>query len=138
MSFCCVLTNKVHSDPVASIHLLLDVPRDHQVLGLADGVAGGADGEGGAGVWGDQIGVAGGARQTQHEGLLVQAVDSVRLRAVAVTGRVLTALARLAAAGRRGHGRQAQEPILVQVLQDNIILVLHTKKFNFFGKNTSQ
>lgn len=105
---------------------------------------GGADGEGGAGVRGDQIGVAGGARQPQHEGLLVHAVDSVRLRAVAVTGRVLTALARLAAAGRRGHGRQAQEPILVQVLQDNIILILHTdtlilgktKKNHYFCKNT--
>lgn len=33
--------------------------------------------------------------------------------------RVLAALPRLAAAGRGGHGRQAQEAILVQVLQQN-------------------
>lgn len=61
MSSCHVsLTNKIHSDPVSSIHFLLDVPCDHQIFRLAYGVVGGADGEGGARVWGDQIGVAGG------------------------------------------------------------------------------
>lgn len=113
------LTNEIHSDPVSSIHFLLDVPRDHQVFGLADGVVGGADGEGGASVRRHQIGVAGRPRQPQHEGLLVQTIHSVALWAVAVTNRILTALAGLAAAGRGGHGRQAQEPILVQVLQHN-------------------
>lgn len=107
----------IHADPVSSIHLLLDVPCDHQVLRLADGIVGGADGEGGASVRRDQISVAGGAGQPQHEGFLVQTVDGEALRAVAVTNRVLTALAVLAAAGRGRHGRQAQEPILVQVLQ---------------------
>lgn len=115
----CFLTNKIHSNPISSIHFLFDVPCYHQVLRLANGVVGGADGEGGAGIWGDQIGVAGGARQPQHEGLLIQTIDSVRLWAIAVTGRVLTALAGLAAAGRGGHCRQAQEPILVQVLHGN-------------------
>ncbi len=113
------LTNKIHADPVSSIYFLLDVPCDHQVFRLAYGVVGGADGEGGASVWGDQVSVAGGPRQPQHEGLLVQTIDSVGVWAVAVTNRFLTALAGLAAAGRGGHGRQAQEPILVQVLRHN-------------------
>lgn len=86
---------------------------------MADGVVGGADGEGGASVWGHQIGIAGRASQAQHEGLLVQAVDGVAVRTVAVANWVLAALPGLAAASRGGHGRQAQEPILVQVLQQN-------------------
>lgn len=40
-----VLTDEVHADPVPSVHLLLDVPADEHVLGLADGVVGGADGQ---------------------------------------------------------------------------------------------
>lgn len=118
--FMCFLTNKIHSDPVSSIHFLLYVPCDHQIFRLANGVMGGADGEGGASIWGDQISVTGGPRQPQHEGLLVQTIDSVCVWAIAVTNRILTALPSLAAAGRGGHGRQAQEPILVQVLQENI------------------
>lgn len=80
---------------------------------------GGADGERGAGVRRQQVGVTGGARQAQNEGLLVQAVDGVGVRTATVPSRVLAALPRLAAAGRGGHGRQAQEAILVQVLQQN-------------------
>lgn len=106
----------IHSNPVSSIHFLLDVPCDHQVFRLTYGVVGGADGEGGAGVWGDQISVTGGPWQSQHEGLLVQTIDSIGIWAIAVTNRILAALAGLATAGRGRHGRQAQEPILVQVL----------------------
>lgn len=40
-----VLTNEVHADPVPSVHLLLDVPADEDVLGLTDGIERGADGE---------------------------------------------------------------------------------------------
>lgn len=80
---------------------------------------GGADGERGASIGGQQVGVAGGACEAQEEGLLVQAVDSVSVRTAAVPSRVLAALPRPAAAARGGHGRQAQEAILVQVLQQN-------------------
>lgn len=111
-----LLTNEIHSYPVSSIHLLLDVPCDHQIFRLTYGVVRGTDGEGGAGVWRDQIHVAGGPRQPQHEGLLVQSINSVGLWATAVTNGILTSLAGLAAAGWGGHGRQTQEPILVQVL----------------------
>lgn len=40
-----VLTDEVHADPVPSVHLLLDVPADEDVLGLTDGIERGADGE---------------------------------------------------------------------------------------------
>lgn len=111
------LTNLVHSNPVSSIYLLLDVPRNHQIFRLAYGVVGGANSERGAGIRGDQVGVTGGARQAQHKSLLVQTIDSVGLSAVAMTNSILAALARRPAAGRGGHCSQAQEPVLVQVLQ---------------------
>ena len=78
---------------------------------------GGADSERGAGIWGNQISVTSGAWQPQDEGLLVQTVDSIGVRTIAVTSHIFTALAVLAAPGRGRHGSQAQKPILVQVLQ---------------------
>lgn len=48
-----VLTDEVHADPVPGIHLLLDVPPEHDVLRLADGVEGAADGQCGAAVAGE-------------------------------------------------------------------------------------
>lgn len=80
---------------------------------------GGADGQRGASVGRQQVSVAGGACEAQKKGILVQAVDGIGVRTAAVPGCVLAALPCLAATGRGGHGRQAQEAILVQVLQQN-------------------
>lgn len=56
-------TYKVHADPIPGVHILLDVPADEYVLGLADGVVRGADSQLGAAVIGDQAcGAAGPGR----------------------------------------------------------------------------
>lgn len=57
-----VLTNKVHANPVSSIHFFLDVPVDHQILGVPYRIVGTADHECRAAVWSDQVSVTGGAR----------------------------------------------------------------------------
>lgn len=86
----CRLTDEVHANPVAGIHLLLDVPAEHDVLRLADGADAAADREGGAAVAGHQVGVAGGARQGGPASAAGLAVV-VLLGVVAVPRRLLAA-----------------------------------------------
>lgn len=45
-----LLTDEIHADPVSSVHFLLYVPVDHQVLRMPYGVVGAADHERGAAV----------------------------------------------------------------------------------------
>lgn len=84
-------TNEVHPDPVPSVHLLLDVPAEGDVLRLANGVLGGADSQRGAAVRRHQVSVAGGARQACQ--VLGNAILEVHigelLRVEAVSDRVL-------------------------------------------------
>lgn len=61
-----LLTNQIHANPVSSVHVLLDVPDDVNVLQLADRVMGGASGESGATVRRHQVCVAGRARRSAH------------------------------------------------------------------------
>lgn len=60
------LTDEVHADPVPRVHLLLDVPADDHVLGLANSVARRADHERGSALGGHQVRVAGGSGQRQR------------------------------------------------------------------------
>lgn len=117
-----VLTNEVHADPVPSVHLLLDVPADEDVLGLSDGVERGADGKRGAAVWCHQVRVAGGAVHGCH--VLRHPILEINVAklfgVVAVADGVLTAPTVLGWTTWGGHGckSESEKPVLVQVLEE--------------------
>lgn len=103
-----LLTDEVHADPVPSIHFLLDVPVDHQVLRVPYGVVGTADHECGAAVRGDQVGVAGGAGD--GDGTMGASPDGhtvVLAWIVAVAERLLAPASILGVSRWRCHGGQA-------------------------------
>ena len=100
------LTYQVHANPVPGVHFLLDVPADGDVLGLADGIVGGAGSECGAAVGGNQVCVTGGARRGHQ--VFWNAVLEVEVLelfgVVAVSDWVLAAPAVLRDARWGGHG----------------------------------
>lgn len=103
-----LLTDEIHADPVSSIDFLLDVPVDHQVLGVPYGVVGAADHQCGAAVGRDQVGVAGGARDGDGAMGAVPNGHAVELAGVvAVTERLLAPASILRVSRWRCHGGQA-------------------------------
>lgn len=103
-----LLTDEIHADPVSSIHFLLYVPVDHQVLRVPYGVVGAADHERGAAVWGDQVGVTGGAGDGDGAMGAIPDGHAVELAGVvAVAERLLTAATVLGVSRWGRHGSQA-------------------------------
>lgn len=103
-----LLTDEVHANPVPSVHFLLDVPVDHQVLWVPYGVVGTADHECGAAVRGDQVGVAGGAGDGHGTvGASPDGYTVVLAWVVAVAERLLAPASILGVSRWRCHGGQA-------------------------------
>lgn len=103
-----LLTDEVHANPVPSVHFLLYVPVDHQVLRVPYVVVGAADHECRAAVWGDQVSVAGGAGDgdsAMGAGPNGHAVELARV--VAVAEGLLAPASVLGVSGWRCHGGQA-------------------------------
>lgn len=102
------LTDEVHANPVPCVHLLLDVPVDHQVLRVPYGIVGAADHERGAAVRGDQICVTGGAGNSDAIMRATPDVHVVELvRIVAVAEWLLASAPALGISRWRRHGGQA-------------------------------